>query len=178
MVRVLAAARSTLAFVWEVITINTRTRCKSNQFSLRHLLMVVIVTAGLSALSRYAVIVRNHAIERSEALFAMRLSQDMLFVHLASNNGRWPKTWNDLSPSFAIANRGYRVPNLVWISDRIVVDFKFDPIEFSSRIEDHSLPLRVIQTGKDADFNFSSKANDGIKSFVLQCAAGWKRVPH
>ena len=96
----------------------------------------------------------------------------MLTIHMSKSDGEWPQDWDDLQSAFSISNQGYGAPNLAWVSDRVRIDFAFDPIVFASSIKRHDRPLRVLTRPDGEDNGDTQSANERLRSFIL--ARGWE----
>ncbi len=138
---------------------------------LRQLLLFVVLVALFSAGVRFAVVTYNRAVDGYEAFGAIWQTHDMLTIYMRENNGEWPQNWDDLQPSFSITNQGYGAPDLAWVSDRVSVDFGFEPIEFASSTKHHDGPLRVLQLPDGKDNGETQSANQRLKSSILTRAS-------
>ena len=64
--------------------------------------------------------------ERLESFNALWQVHDMI-TSFAIANDRWPRCWNEMEGKFEEVNRGgYGVPDIVWLRDRIEVNFDVD----------------------------------------------------
>lgn len=127
---------------------------------------VVVVCLGM-CITVFSIFVRNHLRASFETMSAIWLTHDMLVAHVNQNNGDWPASWSDLDPYFTAINpRGYGLPDLAWVRDRVDIDFDFDPEALASSIaaqDRFASPIRTVDGTVNGEI---CNANERIRALV------------
>lgn len=97
---------------------------------------------------------------------------DLVIEHMERHNGAWPRSWDELKATEAVAHKGTTSTNRdgTWIAefrprasieelqDRVVIDFRADPVQLAKASwKSNEPPFRVIYLRSGKSTHYSGK---------------------
>ena len=135
--------------------------------SWRRPLVCVTIVILVAVIAVFSIRAYNSVFRSFEIFSAVWITHDLLVAHMNHTNGNWPSDWDDLDPYFTSINRGYGLPNLAWVRDRVHIDFDFDPTSLDSSIATKGNAVWAIHMADGSENGEIRNANERIRSFAI-----------